>query len=140
MIIGIGSDICRIDRIEKSLAKFGRRFEQRCFTKSEQTQALERKISKPAFYAKRFAAKEAFVKAIGNETKNSFSWLDIEIVNLISGQPVINLSAHAQELLEKVIPQGFEPKIFLTLSDDYPNAIAFVIIEAIEFKKERLDG
>lgn len=135
MIIGIGSDICRIDRIEKSLSRFGNRFEQRCFTQKEQAQALEKKLLKPSFYAKRFAAKEAFVKAIGSEIKNSFSWLDIEIVNLISGQPLINLSAHAQKQLYTIIPHGYEPKIFLTLSDDYPNAIAFVIIEAMEFKK-----
>ncbi len=135
MIIGIGSDICRIDRIEKSLLRFSKRFENRCFTSSEQTIALERKASKAAFYAKRFAAKEAFVKAIGVEVKNSLSWLDIEIVNLINGQPVINLSNHASRILDTIIPQGFEPKLFLTLSDDYPNAIAFVIIEAIEIKK-----
>ncbi|WP_240007481.1 holo-ACP synthase [Pseudaquidulcibacter saccharophilus] len=135
MIIGIGSDICRIDRIEKSLLRFGKRFENRCFTSTEQSIAEGKKAIKAAFYAKRFAAKEAFVKAIGGEIKNSLSWLDIEIVNLINGQPVINLTDHANRILNKIIPQGFEPKLFLTLSDDYPNAIAFVIIEAIEIKK-----
>ena len=130
MIIGIGSDICRIDRIEKSLEKFGQRFEQKCFTENERLRAQKSKGQAAAVYAKRFAAKEAFVKAIGSDLKNHFSWQDIEVLNTQSGKPIINLSPKACKMLETIIPKGYETNIFLTMSDDYPNAIAFVVINA----------
>ncbi len=134
MILGIGSDIVDISRIESSLARFGRRFENRIFTKREQDYA--RRGNNPttqiiaSTYAKRFAAKEACYKALGACRSSNISWLDIEVVNNKNGAPEINLSAAVSRQLQKITPEGMNFKIFLSLSDDYPYAQAYVIIDS----------
>lgn len=131
MIIGIGSDICVISRIEKTLARFGDRFETRCFSVGEQKRANRRPISRAGTYAKRFAAKEAFSKAIGTGMRRGVAWRDIEVINAPSGRPSIVLHNSALARLNEIIPKGFKPNIFLTMTDDYPYAMAFVVIEAL---------
>lgn len=132
MIIGIGSDICLISRIEKLLDKYGTHFENRVFTEKEQEKANISSIHKSATYAKRFAAKEAFAKAIGTGIANGLSLKDIEVDNSKSGQPFINLTEEANKKLLEFMPKGHSPKVFLTLTDDKPYAMAFVIIEAVK--------
>lgn len=135
MIIGIGSDIIDIRRIEKSLERFGARFENRIFTANEQTYAKQKagaglKIVASA-YAKRFAAKEACAKALGAGLRQGVLWRDMEVANLASGKPVLTLAGGAQRHLQAMLPQGKTAAIHLTLADDYPMAQAFVIIEAL---------
>lgn len=130
MIIGIGSDLCVISRIEKTLEKFGERFEQRCFTPNERRRANYRPIHKAATYAKRFAAKEAMSKALGTGMRHGVAWRDIGVVNLPSGQPSIELTGASLEILMRKMPINHVPYIFLTMTDDNPYAMAFVIIEA----------
>lgn len=138
MILGIGSDICDIRRIEKSLTKFGARFEARVFTAGEQAKAQRRagggkRNGTASTYAKRFAAKEAFGKAIGTGVGagGGIFWKDIEVVNLPTGAPTIKLSGAARAALAYLTPQGHEAKIHVTLVDEYPIAQAFVVIEAV---------
>lgn len=131
MIYGIGSDICVISRIEKTLEKFGARFEKRCFTNIEQLKANRTPELRAASYAKRFAAKEAFSKAIGTGIRMGVAWNEIGIENDISGKPKIVLSGKTKELFEKNVPKGHKANIFLTMSDDYPYAMAFVVIETL---------
>lgn len=138
MILGIGSDICDIRRIEKSLAKFGARFESRVFTAGEQAKAQRRagggkRNGVASTYAKRFAAKEAFGKAIGTGVGagGGIFWKDIEVVNLPSGAPTIQLRGAAKAALAHLTPKGHEAKIHVTLVDEYPIAQAFVVIEAL---------
>ncbi|OYW14421.1 MAG: holo-ACP synthase [Rhodospirillales bacterium 12-54-5] len=138
MIIGIGNDICNIERIEQSLARFGARFENRVFTEAEQAKAKRRagggkRNGMASTYAKRFAAKEAFGKALGTGVGagGGIFWRDIEVVNLPTGQPTIQLHGTAARVLDALTPAGHETRIHLTLTDEYPNAQAFVIIEAI---------
>lgn len=130
MIIGIGSDLCVISRIEKTLAKFGTRFEQRCFTELERKRANNRPLQKAATYAKRFAAKEAMSKALGTGMRHGVAWRDIGVVNLRSGEPSIELKGASLDVLMRKIPDNHVPYIFLTMTDDNPYAMAFVIIEA----------
>lgn len=130
MIIGIGSDLCVISRIEKTLEKFGTRFEQRCFTEHERKRANHRPRFKAATYAKRFAAKEAMSKALGTGMRRGVAWRDIGVVNLPSGQPSIELKGASLDVLMRKIPDNHVPYIFLTMTDDNPYAMAFVIIEA----------
>lgn len=129
MIIGIGSDLCDIRRIEKTLARFPDRFTKRVFTEIERSKA-EKRANKAATYAKRFAAKEACSKALGTGLSMGVAWKEMGVVNLPSGKPTINLSGGAKERLEKLTPAGFEPRIDLTITDDYPLAQAFVVISA----------
>ena len=136
MIIGIGSDICLINRIEASLERFGTRFENRCFTEHERERANRRQHSKAATYAKRFAAKEALSKALGTGMRQGVAWRDIGVINLPSGQPTLELKNSALEILQKKMPEGHKPYIFLTMTDDNPYAMAFVIIEARSIKTE----
>ena len=137
MILGIGSDLCNITRIERSLARFGARFEQRVFTSAEQAYARRRKGDKQnssaSTYAKRFAAKEALGKALGTGVGRggSIYWKDIEVVNLPSGKPTIALHGGAKAALAAQVPFQHRAVIHLTLADDYPLAQAFVVIEAI---------
>ena len=131
MIIGIGSDICNISRIEKSLARFGNRFESRCFTQNEINRANARPLLRAGTFAKRFAAKEAFSKAIGTGMRHGVAWRDIEVANAPSGKPSLSLSNSAAEILQKLTPKGFKPNVLLSMTDDYPYAMAFVIIEAV---------
>lgn len=130
MIIGLGSDLCNIERIQKSLDRFGARFEQRVFTDVEQAKANRRPFTKAGTLAKRFAAKEAFSKAVGTGFKAGVFMKDIGVVNAPSGAPTLNLSGGAKARLDSMIPAGHSVVIHLTLTDDHPWAQAFVIIEA----------
>ncbi|MEJ7926262.1 holo-ACP synthase [Sphingobium sp. AN641] len=131
MIIGLGSDLCNIERIQHSLDRFGARFEQRVFTDVEQAKANRRPFTKAGTLAKRFAAKEAFSKAVGTGFKAGVFMKDIGVVNTPSGAPTLNLTGGAQERLAAMIPAGHRAAIHLTLTDDHPWALAFVIIEAV---------
>ena len=131
MIIGIGSDLTDIRRIEKSLGRFGSRFTDRLFTEIEQARS-ERKPDRAASYAKRFAAKEACAKALGTGVpRRGVHWRDMGVVNLPSGKPTLALTGGAAERLKALLPPGFEAVIHLSLTDDHPYAQAFVVIEAV---------
>jgi len=129
MIIGIGSDLCDIRRIEKSLARFGERFIQRVFTPVEQAKARRRLELAPTL-VKRFAAKEACSKALGTGFSRGVFLRDIGVVNLRSGQPTLALTGGALEQLNRMLPEGHAAVIHLTMTDEYPLAQAVVIIEA----------
>jgi len=131
MIIGLGSDLCNIDRIQASLDRFGTRFEVRVFTPIEQAKAAKRPFTKAGTYAKRFAAKEAFSKAVGTGFKRGVFMRDIGVINLPSGAPTLALSGGAKARLDALTPAGHSVAIHLTLTDDHPWAQAFVILEAL---------
>ncbi|WP_432200797.1 holo-ACP synthase [Erythrobacter sp. W53] len=131
MIIGLGSDLCNIERIENSLGRFGERFENRVFTEIERAKARKRPFTIAGTYAKRFAAKEAFSKAVGTGFRRGVFMKDIGVVNAPSGAPTLALEGGAAKRLAEMIPAGHEAHIHLTLTDDHPWAQAFVIIEAI---------
>lgn len=132
MIIGLGSDLCNIERIQNSLDRYGERFENRVFTELERAKAAKRPFTRAGTYAKRFAAKEAFSKAVGTGFSHGVFMKDIGVVNGPSGAPTLALSGGAAERLAAMIPAGYQPRIHLTLTDDHPWAQAFVIIEAIK--------
>jgi holo-[acyl-carrier protein] synthase len=129
MIVGIGSDLCDIKRIEKTLADFGERFVMRCFTEVERRKS-DRRAERAASYAKRFAAKEACAKALGTGLRHGVFWRDMGVVNLPSGAPTMKLTGGAAERLAKITPEGKTAFIHLTITDEYPLAQAFVVIEA----------
>lgn len=129
MILGIGSDLIDIRRIEKTLDRFGDRFTNRVFTEIEQTKSDKRK-ERAASYAKRFAAKEACCKALGTGIRMGVAWREMGVVNLPSGKPTVALTGGAAERLTSMIPEGFKARIDLTITDDYPLAQAFVVISA----------
>ena len=129
MIIGIGSDLCDIRRIEETLARFGERFVARCFTEIERRRS-EARAGRAASYAKRFAAKEACAKALGTGLRHGVFWRDMGVVNLPTGQPTMRLTGGAAALLAAITPAGMEAFIHLTITDEPPLAQAFVIIEA----------
>ena len=131
MIIGLGSDLCNIERIQNSLDRFGARFENRVFTDVERAKAARRPFTRAGTYAKRFAAKEAFSKAVGTGFKRGVFLKDIGVVNAASGAPTLALTGGAAARLAEMIPAGHRAHIHLTLTDDHPWAQAFVIIEAI---------
>lgn len=135
MIIGMGSDICDIARLEATLTRFGKKFINRVFTEAEQEKATSRDGSSAkvvaSTYAKRFAAKEACAKALGTGMNGGVFWHDMEVVNLPSGAPTLRLTDGALTRLKALTPEGMEAKIWLSLSDEYPIAQATVIIEAI---------
>ena len=138
MILGIGSDMCDITRIEKSLARFGRSFETRVFTEGERAKAHRRagggnRNGMASTYAKRFAAKEALGKALGTGVGagGGIFWRDIEVVNLPSGKPTVRLHGGAKMALMALTPAGHRPVIHLSLVDEYPMAQAYVILEAV---------
>lgn len=131
MIIGMGSDLCNIERIGNSLARYGERFENRVFTDIEIAKARRRPFTIAGTYAKRFAAKEAFSKAVGTGFRRGVFMKDIGVVNAPSGAPTLALTGGAAKRLEEMIPAGHEARIHMTLTDDHPWAQAFVIIEAI---------
>ena len=139
MILGIGSDMCDIRRIEKSLARFGEAFENRVFTETEKAKARRRKgganNSTASTYAKRFAAKEALGKALGTGVGagGGIYWRDIAVVNLPSGKPTIQLTNGALAALKHITPAKHEVVIHVSLVDEYPMAQAFVVIEALPF-------
>ena len=130
MIIGLGSDLCNIERIQNSLDRFGDRFVQRVFTAAEQAKAQRRPFTRAGTFAKRFAAKEAFSKAVGTGFKAGVFMRDIGVVNAPSGAPTLKLTGGALTRLEAMVPQGYKAVIHPTLTDDHPWAQAFVIIEA----------
>ena len=130
MIIGIGSDLIDIRRIEKSLERFGDRFTHRCFTEIERAKSDRRRM-RAASYAKRFAAKEACSKALGTGLSKGVFWRDMGVVNLPGGKPTMQLTGGAHERLEQMTPDGHAASIHLTITDDFPLAQAFVIIEAL---------
>jgi len=130
MIIGIGSDLSDIRRIEKSLERFGERFTMRVFTEIERERS-ERKPDRAASYAKRFAAKEACAKALGTGLRGGVHLHDMGVINLRSGKPTLALTGGAAERLARMTPAGMTAIIHLSLTDDHPYAQAFVIIEAI---------
>jgi holo-[acyl-carrier protein] synthase len=130
MIIGLGSDLIDIRRVEKTLERHGERFIQRVFTDVERAKS-ERRRQRAASYAKRFAAKEACAKALGTGLSHGVFWRDMGVVNLPSGQPTMRLTGGAAERLAAMMPAGHRPLVHLTITDDYPLAQAFVIIEAV---------
>ncbi|HEX2763934.1 MAG TPA: holo-ACP synthase [Allosphingosinicella sp.] len=131
MILGIGSDLCNIERIENSLARFGDRFVGRVFTDVERARAERRPMTRAGTYAKRFAAKEAFAKAVGTGFRRGVFMRDIGVVNLPSGAPTLALTGGAKARLDAMVPAGHLPLIHLTMTDDHPFAQAFVIITAV---------
>ena len=130
MIIGLGSDLCNIDRIAASLARFGERFEARVFTPAERAKAARRPLTKAGTLAKRFAAKEAFSKAVGTGFREGVFMKDIGVVNAPSGAPTLALTGGAAARLAALVPPGHSAHVHLTLTDDHPFAQAFVVIEA----------
>jgi len=135
MIIGLGSDLCDIERIQKSLDRWGDRFTNRVFTDVERAKAARRPFTQAGTYAKRFAAKEAFSKAVGTGFKRGVFMKDIGVVNAPSGAPTLALAGGAKAALDALVPDGYEARIHLTLTDDHPWAQAFVIIEALPAAK-----
>jgi holo-[acyl-carrier protein] synthase len=130
MIVGIGSDLCDIRRIEKSLDRFGDRFLDRVFTDVEKAKAARRPYTRAGTLAKRFAAKEALSKAVGTGFKSGVFMRDIGVVNLASGQPTLQLSGGAKARIDALSPEGHVVDIHLTLTDEYPWAQAFVMLVA----------
>jgi holo-[acyl-carrier protein] synthase len=130
MIIGIGSDLIDIRRMERVLERHGERFIERVFTATERAKA-ERRQQRVATYAKRFAAKEACAKALGTGIRDGVFWRDMGVVNLRSGRPTMQLSGGAQKRLDALIPPGCEARIDLTITDEWPLAQAFVVISAV---------
>jgi len=131
MIIGIGSDLCNIERIDKALTRWGDKFKNRVYTDIEIAKADSRKLQAET-YAKRFAAKEACAKALGTGVPNKgVHWKHMGVVNLLSGAPTMALTEGAANHLQAMVPAGMRPHIHLTITDDYPWAQAFVIIEAL---------
>lgn len=134
MIIGIGSDLCDIRRIEETLARFGERFTRRVFTETERARSDrrgdDRHHARAGSYAKRFAAKEATSKALGTGLRMGVAWREMGVVNLPGGRPTMRLSGGAAERLEALTPPGLVPRIDLTMTDEYPLAQAFVVISA----------
>ena len=130
MIIGIGSDLIDIRRVEKSIERFGERFTNRCFTDVERARS-DRRANRAESYAKRFAAKEACSKALGTGIAQGVFWKDMGVVNLPSGKPTMQLTGGAATMLRSMLPAGHKAVIHLTITDDYPLAQAFVIIEAL---------
>lgn len=136
MIIGLGSDLCNIERIQNSIDRFGARFKARVFTDTENAKAEKRPFTAAGTYAKRFAAKEAFSKAVGTGFRRGVFMKDIGVVNAPSGAPTLALTGGAKARLEAITPAGHHAHIHLTLTDDHPWAQAFVIIEAIPILNE----
>jgi holo-[acyl-carrier protein] synthase len=130
MILGIGTDLANIERIEATLARFGDRFRNRVFTEREQAKAARRRRETASTYAKRWAAKEACSKALGTGLRMGIAWKDMAVSNLRSGQPVMHVTGWAAERLRAMTPAGHEAVIHVTLTDDHPWAQAFVVIEA----------
>ena len=131
MIIGIGSDLCNIERIQKSLDRFGERFIARVFTDVERARAERRPFTRAGTYAKRFAAKEAFSKAVGTGFREGVFMRDIGVVNKSTGEPTLALTGGARQRLDAMTPPGHAARVHLTMTDDHPFAFAVVIVEAV---------
>jgi holo-[acyl-carrier protein] synthase len=130
LIVGVGSDLCNIERIQKSLDRFGERFIARVFTDTERAKSERRTLTRAATYAKRFAAKEAFSKAVGTGFKRGVFMKDIGVVNAPSGAPTLALTGGAKARLDALTPPGHAIEVHVTLTDDHPWAQAFVILYA----------
>jgi holo-[acyl-carrier protein] synthase len=130
VIIGLGSDLIDIRRVDKTLERYGERFLNRVFTDIERKKS-DRRAARAASYAKRFAAKEACAKALGTGLRKGVFWRDMGVVNLPGGQPTMQLTGGALLRLQSITPVGLTPRIHLTITDDFPLAQAFVVIEAI---------
>lgn len=136
MIIGLGSDLCNIERIQSSLDRFGTRFENRVFTDAELAKAKRRPHTYAATLAKRFAAKEAYSKAVGTGFRRGVFMKDIGVVNSPSGAPTLALTGGARARLDALVPEGHVAKVHVTLTDDHPWAMAMVVIEAVAVDTE----
>ncbi len=130
MIIGTGTDLIDIRRVEKTLNRFGDRFTQRCFTEIEQAKSDRRK-ERAASYAKRYAAKEAGAKALGTGISQGVSWKEIGVVNLPGGKPTLELKGRALDWLARLTPAGMKAFVHISITDEPPYALANVIIEAL---------
>jgi holo-[acyl-carrier protein] synthase len=139
LIVGLGNDLTDIRRIEETLSRFGERFTQRIFTETERARS-ERKADRAASYAKRFAAKEACAKALGTGIRAGVFWRDMGVVNLRSGAPTMALTGGAAKRLSMIVPPGLTPLVHLSLTDDHPYAMAFVVIEAVSPHEGVLTG
>ena len=135
MIVGLGSDLCNIERIQASLDRFGCRFLDRVFTPVEQAKAERRPFTAAGTLAKRFAAKEAFSKAVGTGFKRGVFMTDIGVVNAPSGKPTLALTGGARARLDALAPPGHAIAVHLTMTDDHPWAQAFVILEAVPLQE-----
>jgi holo-[acyl-carrier protein] synthase len=136
VIIGIGSDLCNIERIQKSLDRFGDRFINRVFTDLERGKAERRPFTRAGTYAKRFAAKEAYSKAVGTGFRAGVFMKDIGVANLPSGAPTLVLAGGAKARLDAITPPGHAVEVHLTMTDDHPWAQAFVILDARKLEEE----
>ena len=130
VVLGLGSDLCNIDRIANSIARYGDRFLDRLFTPVERAKAERRVMTRTATYAKRFAAKEACAKALGTGFRRGVFWRDMGVVNLPSGAPTLALTGGAAARLAELTPAGYVTAIHLTITDDHPWAQAIVLITA----------
>lgn len=130
MIIGIGTDIVDIRRIERTLARFGDRFLARCFAETERRDGDRRPAASAAFYAKRFAAKEAVWKALGEGPRLGIAWRELRVERAPSGKPLLVLDGEAERRLYALTPRGLRPRLDLSLSDEPPFAVAFVVVSA----------
>ena len=130
MILGLGSDIIDIRRIEKTIARYGDRFLARVFTDTERLKS-ERRAARVASYAKRFAAKEACAKALGTGLRKGVYWRDMGVINLRSGRPTMVLTGGAAEQLRRITPHGLQARVDVTLSDEFPLAQAIVVISGV---------
>jgi holo-[acyl-carrier protein] synthase len=133
MILGIGSDLCDIRRIARSIERFGERFTHRIFTEGERARS-DRRAARAPSYARRFAEKEACSKALGTGLRSGVFWRDMEVVNLASGRPTMRLTGGALARLQSMVPAGHEAVVHVSLTDDPPLAQAFVVIEAYPIK------
>ncbi len=136
MIIGLGNDLIDIRRIEKAIERYGDRFLNRIFTPVERAKS-DRRAARAASYAKRFAAKEACAKALGTGLSEGVFWRDMGVVNLPSGRPTLALTGGALSHLKAITPEGYEARIDLTITDDFPLAQAIVIISGLRLKEDR---
>ena len=130
MILGIGLDLCKVSRIDATLEKFGNRFKKKCFTFKEISKC-DRVNNSSSCYAKRFASKEAVSKALGTGFSHGVYWKDIEIINMKSGQPKVELKGNAKNILMEMVPKNKECNISITITDENGLAQALVIIEVI---------
>ncbi len=131
MILGVGSDLIDVRRIERTIDRHGERFLARIFTATERAKA-DGRARRAETYAKRFAAKEACAKALGTGFRQGVFWRDMGVVNLPSGRPTLQLTGGAARALERLTPEGHEVRIDLSITDDFPTAQAIVIISAVK--------
>jgi holo-[acyl-carrier protein] synthase len=139
MILGLGNDIIDIRRIERTIERYGERFLNRVFTDTERRRSDQR-ATRAASYAKRFAAKEACAKALGTGLRRGVFWRDMGVINLPSGRPTMVLTGGAAQQLQRITPAGFTARIDVTLTDDFPQAQAVVLISGVPSKSGENDA